>query len=462
MKKLFSNIGALLLVFLVAGMFYTNAAMGQTDSGNNDPQWTFLFYLAADNDQESYADATIAQLLKGTAEVENHPQILVMIDRLSETETEIFEVSGGEIISPQSSLEQNSADGSVLQKFATDALGLADHENVAFVMKSEGLSWRGIGRDNTHDTDTDDQLMSTGELAEALIAAQSATGKEIGLLVLEGSIMAFIEVVYELRDVSPILLASQSKIQPDGLPWKMIIKDLGEVPEMSSKELGIAITNDHLEYYSDKGNNGVPGFDTSINFAAMTVFDLLYIDDVLKAHKSWAATTWPLFDDLYNILPHARDLSEVGGFGEITEFDYQFDIKTFMIEGLRLIDEAGLSFPELNTAVDAYLAVQDELVAYERSPADGSKLGATNGLSIWYPPTWNKYETRDESDEVFGSTMYYADPEIGLDWLSDSNWETYLFEYFNRADANLAGNGPDGDEPPKYGVFRKIDSVNQD
>lgn len=462
MGKLFSNIGTMLVVFLIAGMFYTNVAMGQTDYGGNDPQWTFLFYLAADNDQEAYADATIAKLKDGTAQVSNHPQILVMIDRLSEPGTEIFEISEGEIILPQSSLEQNSADGSVLQTFATNALNLADHENVAFVMKSEGLSWRGIGRDNTHDTGTDDQLMSTGELAEALIAAKDATGKELDLLVLEGSIMAFIEVVYELRDVSPILLASQSKIQPAGLPWEMVIKDLGEVPEMNSKELGIAITNDHLEYYSDKGNNGVPGFDTSINFAAMTVFNLSYIYDVLDAHKSWAATTWPLFDDLYNILPHARDLSEVGGFGEITEFDYQFDIKTFMLESLRLIDEAALSFPKLNAAVTAYLAAQDELLVYEKSPADGSKLRATTGLSIWYPPTWNKYETRDESDEVFGSTMYYADPEIGLDWVIDSNWVTYLFEYFDRADAKLAGNGPVGDEPPKKGVFRKIDSVNQD
>lgn len=39
-------------------------------------------------------------------------------------------------------------------------------------MKSEGLSWRGIGRDNTHDGEIDDQLMPNGNLADALIAAQ--------------------------------------------------------------------------------------------------------------------------------------------------------------------------------------------------------------------------------------------------------------------------------------------------
>lgn len=463
MRKRLCGVGTMLLMFLVTGICWASPGMNEANSGGydsviqsnasvgDDPQWTFVFYLAADNEQEAYADATIAQLLAGTDGVENHPQILVLIDRLSVGGTEAFEVVAGEVQELATYAEQNTADAAVLEDFVTYALGLADHENVAFVMKSEGLSWRGIGRDNTHDEEIDDQLMPTGDLAEAL------KDKGIDLLVLEGSLMAFIEVVYELRDAAPVLLATQSQIQPDGLPWEMVIEDLGETPGMSSTQLGIAITDNHIEYYSDKGNNGVPNLDTSTNFAAMTVFDLSHITAVRDAHMTWAETTWDLFDDVYNILPHARDLSDVGGFGDITEFDYQSDIKTFMLEGLRLIDEAGLSFPDLNEAVDAYLAVQDDLIVYERSPEDGFKQQSANGLSIWYPPTWNKYETSDESNEVFGSTMHYEDPIIDLDWVSDSNWTTYLFEYFDRADANLAGNGPDGDEPPKPGVFEKIE-----
>jgi len=466
--------GAIFLVLLVVGMSWAGPAKDGAYSAGKDsdtqtsvseggnPQWTFIFYLAADNDQESFADATISQLLAATARISNHPQILVLIDRLSKPGIEVFEIVDGEIVSPVSYPEQNTADPGVLKNFSTYALGRAEHENVAFVMKSEGFAWRGIGRDNTHDGELDDQLMPTGDLADALIAAQTSTGKDVDLLVLEGDIMAFIEVVYELRDAAPYLLATQSKIQPDGLPWEMVIADLGANPEMSSEALGIAIADDHLEYYSDKGNNGVPRFDTSTNFAAMTVFDLSHMDDVLAAHGKWAETTWLLFDEIYNILPHARDLSDVGGLGEITDFDYDFDIKTFMVEGLRLIDEAGLSFPQLNDAVEAYLTEQDQLVVYERSPADGFKLKAATGISIWYPPTWNKYETRDENADVFGSTLYYEDPEIGLDWVIDSNWTAYLFEYFDRADAKLAGKEPDGAEPPKTGVFRRLESVDED
>lgn len=473
MKKLIGNAGAMLLVFLITGICWANPAMTGSRAGvkedavqsyepaGKEAQWTLLYYLAADNEQEAYADATIAQLLAGTAATANHPQILVLLDRLSVPGTEGFEVAGGNIIPLFSTEEQNTADGAVLEDFATSALKQAENDRVAFIMKSEGLSWRGIGRDNTHDDESDDQLMPVGALGEALINAQAATDKKVDLLVLEGSIMAFMEVVYELRDTAPLLLASQSKIQPDGLAWEMVIADLGETPDMTASELGIAITDDTMEYYADKGNNGVPRDDTSTNFAAMTVFDLSHMGDVLAAHRAWAETCWFLFDEVYDILPHARDLSEVGGFGEVTDFDYNFDIRTFMVESLRLIDEAGLNFPDLNAAVEDYLSAQDELIVYERSPDDGDKLRAATGLSIWYPPTWNKYETRDESDEVFGSTMYYEDPEIGLDWIVDSNWLTYLFEYFDRADANLAGEGPEGDEPPKTGVFTRIDAIDE-
>jgi hypothetical protein len=461
-----------LLLFLVAGICWASPDAGDVTFADRDStkmntrpiivdpaEWTFLFYLAADNEQEAYALATIDQLISATAQVDNHPQILVFLDRLSVTGTEVLKIAHGyvEMVEDYPTYaEQNSADSSVLELFTTYALNNpAINNNVAFVMKSEGLSWRGIGRDNTHDEEIDDQLMPIGDLADALIASQIATGRDIDLLVLEGSIMAFIEVVYDLRETAPILLATQSKIQPDGLPWEMVITDLGGKPDMSSRELGIAIADNHVEYYSDKGNNGVPNLDTSINFAAMTVFDLSHTLDVRDAHNKWAETTWSLLDEIYNILPHARDLSDVGGFGDITESDYQSDIRTFMTEAVRLIADSGLDFPEFTAAVEEYLTAQESLILYERNPEDGFKLGAANGLSIWYPPTWVQYQEDDASDDLFGSTMYYEDSAIGLEWVLDSSWTEYLFEYFDRAYANLAGSGigSEGDEPPKPGVF---------
>ena len=175
MKKGLCAAGVIVLVFLVTGMCWASPGMnaakfGGHDWGNEsdgseggDTPWTFLFYLAADNEQEAYADATIAQLLAGTKGVSNHPQVLVLIDRLDEPGTEIFEIVGGAKVPLATYDEQNTADGAVLQTFAEYALGEADHDSVAFVMKSEGFSWRGIGRDHTHDVGSDEDQRSDGK-----------------------------------------------------------------------------------------------------------------------------------------------------------------------------------------------------------------------------------------------------------------------------------------------------------
>jgi len=48
-----------------------------------------------------------------------------------------------------------------------------------------------------------------------------------------------------------------------------------------------------------------------------------------------------------------------------------------------------------------------------------------------FTPTYNKYDTTDPVGDVsFGSTIFYEDPEIALDWIADSNWLWYLDEYF--------------------------------
>ena len=443
-------IAALILLLSVGGLSWA-----AEQKAPPEPKWTLIYYLAADNDQEAYADNTINLLLAGTAETTVQPQILVFFDRLSVPGTEVFEVAGGEIIPLGSFAEQNSADPNVLLDFTRSALNLSLRDNIAFIVKSEGFAWRGIGRDNTHDEEIDDQLMTNGGLAEALTTAQDESGRDIDLLVLEGSMMSFMEAVYDLRDAAPFLVASQSKVLLDGLPWDMVIQDLIVNPTMSASTLGITIVDDYIHSYADNGNSGDPSAGTSTDFASLTLFDLTGVDEARDAQNAWDETAWSLLDEVYTYMAHARDLSAVGGLSHVTTADYQHDIRTLMTECLRLLEEAGLSYPELNAATDSYLDAHDHLVVYESSSDNGDQLGATTGLGIWYPPTWLQYDTSDEDETVFGSTMAYEDPAIGLDWLADSNWLTYLFEYFNRADAYL-GEDDTEDDPPKPGVYDQM------
>jgi hypothetical protein len=122
MRKELGGVSVILLVFFIAGMCWASPGMNAAKFGGQDrvnesdvskggdAQWTFLFYLAADNEQEAYADATIAQLLAGTDRVRNHPEIIVLLDRLSSNEIEVFKVFAGEVQTLATYEEQNTAD----------------------------------------------------------------------------------------------------------------------------------------------------------------------------------------------------------------------------------------------------------------------------------------------------------------------------------------------------------------
>jgi hypothetical protein len=158
------------------------------------------------------------------------------------------------------------------------------------------------------------------------------------------------------------------------------------------------------------------------------------MEPVFSAHTAYCETIVPLFDELRNVLPHARDLSEIGGYGSITDFDYQHDIVTFQNAALMIIEEKGLTYPELTAAIDYYQEAHYDMVLYN---VYADKFhDKTQGLSIWYPPTYNKYDTTDPVGDVsFGSTIFYEDADLALDWIADSNWLWYLDEYF-RANYN--------------------------
>ena len=66
MKQLIRMFGVIILTMLVNGTSWAGN-QGISDPQAAEAEWTIIYYLAADNDQEAYADSTINQLLAGTA-----------------------------------------------------------------------------------------------------------------------------------------------------------------------------------------------------------------------------------------------------------------------------------------------------------------------------------------------------------------------------------------------------------
>ena len=94
------------------------------------------------------------------------------------------------------------------------------------------------------DEDNGSGPMKNFQLREALAAA----GVHFDLLAFDSCIMATIEVAYELKNQSDLMVASQEFMQENGLPYDVIFSRLRENPEMPPEELAVNMVDDYRDY----------------------------------------------------------------------------------------------------------------------------------------------------------------------------------------------------------------------
>jgi hypothetical protein len=426
---------------------------------DSDAEWTLLIYNAIDcpectmivsdknvagNTLEDSLEAEISGMMEATEATgtgNNGVNIVLLVDKFSEEGTRIYEIEDGLMTEIASRPEENTSDPAVLEAFLDFGRSEYPAKKTALIIKSQGLSWRGIGQDTN--ADGEKELMSIDEIAGAL------TDKGVDLLIFNGNNMAAIEVAYELRKAVPYMVGTQSQIQEDGLAYGMFIQKLVNDPQISELVFAKSIVDDHLAYYAPKGNIGDPKADTSQNFATMSVYDLSAMDALVAAHTTFATILSGYFpDDLYNVVPHARDESMVGHFNDIDSWDFLSDIYQFMSSLETLLDEkrGPGTYPDLREAMAVYKEVYDnQILVYEDHP---DKYHNAHGMSIWYPGCKETYYVRDRDaiDLLFGQTFFYEDPQLALDFVIDSSWIGYLRTYY----FSVGGNGvPTVDDIPR-------------
>jgi hypothetical protein len=399
-----------------------------------DDEWTILVYMAACAEMETGADLALQWFEEATVGGGSMVHILALADMESTEGTTVYLVEDGVTTVLEEREEENTADPAVLEEFVT--MGLSDYpaERTALFIKGLGFGWRGTCLDRTGTDEFD--LMFVSEMADALNAAEAASGVELGMLVLESSIMAMIEVAYELRQVPRVLLVTESKIQDDGIPYGLILGHLVENPAIELYGFARMIIRDHNQYYEEKGALN-PGDETATNFAAMAAHDLTRLDAVIDAHRVFASELGACLPIIHNVVPHARDRSMVGGFGSMTSSDYTSDIVALIEQLTDLLEENefdyGANCPGLPAAMEGFVAAYYDMLVYEQHAEKFRWV--THGLTVWYPPTENKYNVV-EIDGNWIEGIRYDNTDVNLDFVFDPDayWVDYLFEYYR---ANL-------------------------
>jgi hypothetical protein len=243
-------------------------------------KWTFIIYMAADNDLEAAAIADLNELEAvnyGAAPI----SILVLLDRHNSydmtnenwSDTRLFEVKsdpGGltpvirspRIDCPELGLlkntetELNTADPLVLSRLIDFAKRVYPAEQYALFIWGHGTGWRGgvnngflpepakaVAFDDTHR-----QYMSLPSFGRAV------AGKGLSVIAFDTCYGALLEIAYQIRNDAKLLVGSEGEILSTGWDYTALFNGFIRKQSLSISDLGSAIQNQFSEHYASLNN----------------------------------------------------------------------------------------------------------------------------------------------------------------------------------------------------------------
>jgi len=255
---------------------YTN------NNGNDSAKWTFMVYMAADDDrlEEAALDDFMEMADIGTNDSVN---VVVQLDRISGDDhsydnwtdcrrflvtKDITPADGNEVMDIG---EVNMGDPSTLVSFVEWTISNFPAERYAVIISSHGKGWSGSCWDHTSDNDN----MNLMEMRNALSEIYKFNGRPIDLLGFDACLMSTIEVAYEVHQYASIMVASELPEPVSGWPYNTILKRLIETSDIDASELATIIVDNY--YLSD-----------AHTACAMTAIDLNKIDAVINGLKDLA------------------------------------------------------------------------------------------------------------------------------------------------------------------------------
>jgi hypothetical protein len=243
-------------------------------------KWTFIIYMAADNDLEGAAVADLNELEAvnyGTAPV----SILALLDRHNSydmtngnwSDTRLFEIKpdpngltstfcSAWIDCPELGLSKNSeteldtADPLVLSRLIDFAKRVYPAEQYALFIWGHGTGWRGgLNNYNLPEPvkavafdDKNGQYMSLPSFGRAV------AGKDLSVIAFDTCYGALLEVAYQIRNDAELFVGSEGEIMSTGWDYTALFTGFLGKEMLTAFDLGDAIQKQFRNQYASLGN----------------------------------------------------------------------------------------------------------------------------------------------------------------------------------------------------------------
>jgi hypothetical protein len=241
-------------------------------------KWTFLVYMAGDNNLEGAALRDIAEMAKAGSTNDVH--ILVQLDRIEDQKTRRFRITRGGGFKTdciESFGDTNTGDPQILYSFCKWAAENYPADRYALILWNHGSGWwedaksraagptgrrphRPLFRHNfpqahrsiCYDDTSDGDALDNRELRIVLAGICALLGQKIDLLGMDACLMNMVEVAYQLRESVNVIVGSEIEEPFDGWPYAEILTRLTARPRQDAAALARWIVKSYLLSYKGK------------------------------------------------------------------------------------------------------------------------------------------------------------------------------------------------------------------
>lgn len=275
--------------------------------------WTFLIFMAGDNDLESFAHLDLVELESLPSDENLH--VLVQFDSRADLTYRFRFFPGGRELIGEPLLETNTGDPNTLTEFVTwgkkhfpaeqsaliiwnHGTGLRDlpanfnysalRSNETTAIQSElqrtlfsstltELSktqrrLRGVAIDATNRDYLDNQ-----ELQKALFDVPG-DGPRVNIIGFDACLMNAVEISYQLRGLAQFMIGSQETEPGVGWPYQEILTALAKQPTVSAKQLANLI----VDYYAQTSGNRLRGRESPYTQSVLSLDQVHQTFELIK------------------------------------------------------------------------------------------------------------------------------------------------------------------------------------
>lgn len=327
--------------WLLSSLLFLLSFSGWSLTEKDSSEWLLIYYVPYDNNLSKHADTIISQL--GIAKELENVNVVLQVDRADSSGMERIRIADGKI-TRENITDELSTSRKSFQEYLLWIDSQFEFEKSALFLLDHGGAPDEIGQDLTPDS----TFLITTDIRKALKKFNRKQKKPLDLIYLQMCSRASIEILYEFRELTDYILASQHNVGAPNYYYKETLQ----------------ILNDSTKVSGDRLANWITKFEAPEMYHSLTCFDIHMFPSVRNSFVKYLNEVEKRDNLAFH---HAPESITYAG-------DRYWDLKSFLYEVNSTTPEETNAREVLNKSIH-----ENFIVFHEVSPSTKIK---TNGISI--------------------------------------------------------------------------------